>query len=123
MHRCFGVCQLEYLSTFLKETLRMRPPVGNTTGRTVIKDEGVVMGGYIIPKGVSVAPSIWSAHYDAKYAVLRLSTPPPRRESSCTNGVGANAPPSRSLAGSGQIRSPSSLNALPREEKVAAKIS
>jgi cytochrome P450 len=42
--------QLDYLSMFLKETLRMRPPVGGTTGRTVVADN-VVMGGYVIPKG------------------------------------------------------------------------
>jgi cytochrome P450 len=59
--------QLEYLSIFLKETLRMRPPVGGTTGRTVVAD-GVVMGGYMIPKGIAVSPSIFSMHYDEKYA-------------------------------------------------------
>lgn len=45
----------------------MRPPVGGTTGRTVVAD-GVVMGGYVIPKGIAVSPSIFSMHYDEKYA-------------------------------------------------------
>jgi len=62
----FCLSQLEYLSIFLKETLCMCPPVGGTTGHTVVTDR-VVMGGYAIPKGIAVSPSIWSMHYNKKY--------------------------------------------------------
>merc|ERR1711879_31098 len=69
--------KLEYLSMFLKETLRMRPPVGGTTGRTVVAD-GVVMGGYVIPKGIAVSPSIFSLHYDEKQWPQPFSFKPER---------------------------------------------
>jgi cytochrome P450 len=68
----FVTTQLEYLAMFLKETLRVRPPVSQTgaAGRTVTADEGVVLGGYVIPKGVTVSPSIAALNYDEKYAGL-----------------------------------------------------
>jgi len=58
--------QLSYLTMFIKETLRMRPPVGSGLARKVNKD-GVVLGGYHIPKGTAVTASIWAAHYDSMY--------------------------------------------------------
>lgn len=57
--------KLSYLTMFIKETLRMRPPVGSGLARKVNKD-GVVLGGYHIPKGTAVTASIWAAHYDSK---------------------------------------------------------
>jgi hypothetical protein len=55
---------------FLKETLRMRPPVCSVgaAGRTVVADR-VVLGGYVIPKGVTVSASIAALHYDETYGL------------------------------------------------------
>jgi cytochrome P450 len=53
---------------FLKETLRMRPPVSTpgSAGRVVMADNAV-LGGYMIPKGTFVSPSIPALHYDETY--------------------------------------------------------
>lgn len=55
---------------FLKETLRMRPPISGTTSRTVLREEGLEMAGYHLPQGTSVTPSIWAYHYDERCSTV-----------------------------------------------------
>jgi len=57
------VKKMKFLDAVIKETLRLRAPVGGTTSRIVAK-EGVVLGGFKLPVGTQVSPSIWAVHHD-----------------------------------------------------------
>jgi cytochrome P450 family 4 subfamily B polypeptide 1 len=54
--------QLEYLTMFIKENLRVFPPVPSVTGRIVNSTE--VLGDYTIAKGRKVGISIYNIHHN-----------------------------------------------------------
>jgi len=56
--------KLQYVTRFIKETMRLHSPVWSSTPRILKQD--VVLGGYLIPKGVEVAPDFALLHTDPK---------------------------------------------------------
>lgn len=59
------VQKLELIENIIKETLRMRPPVGSTTARKCAREE-VIIGNYIVPVGQQAIPAFFSVNYDSK---------------------------------------------------------
>ena len=53
---------MPYLNAFIKEVMRLRPPVGNVWTRKAAAD--TVVGGYMIKAGTLVSPSIYNVHHN-----------------------------------------------------------
>lgn len=56
--------RLDYLQQVLRESLRLYPPAWYMTRRA---DRDVEIGGYRVPKGVTVVMDIWAVHHDPRF--------------------------------------------------------
>ena len=55
---------LTYLRQVLRESLRLYPPAWYMTRRA---DRDVEIGGYRVPKGVTIVMDIWAVHHDPRF--------------------------------------------------------
>ena len=62
-----SIKELQYLSRFMKENMRLMPPVGLVPGRKCGEDLAIPGTNYILPKGAFVSYSVWAIHRDPKH--------------------------------------------------------
>lgn len=76
--------RLTYLQQVVKESLRLYPPAWYATRRT---DRDLDLGGYRVPKGVTVVMNIWAVHHDARFYPDPESFRPERWTEEFTRGL------------------------------------
>jgi len=76
--------RLTYLEQVVKESLRLYPPAWYATRRT---DRDVELGGYRVPKGLTVVMDIWAVHHDPRFYPDPESFRPERWTAEFTKGL------------------------------------